>query len=61
MLKWRREKIWKCKNYVFFPHKLKLYIEVYVKLQKNPPSQRPGKDKNLRLDHCRCTRKTRSK
>ena len=44
-----------------FPSKLKLYIEVYVKFQKNPPSQRPGKDESLRLDHCRYTRKTRSK
>ena len=39
--RWRKKNIWNCKNYLFFSYILKLHIEVYLELSKNPPSHRP--------------------
>ena len=39
--RWRKKNIWNCKNYLFFSYILKLHVEVYLELPKNPPSQTP--------------------
>lgn len=34
--RWRKRKVWQCRNYLFSSYKLKLHIIVHVKLRKNP-------------------------